>query len=264
MENELDTKDVMSILRESGVVNVDKQGGEPEKNEPEENGLPRLLIVSEETRQILINLYAPLLAMERNDFDDVNAYAASISSFLDSAHSEQYKNWSISDTGKRLKCYELDTKPTGEYGVRMQDEWMDGIKSWLLADDREVFPENTYDTFAWWEGLTDDEKLAISTLDLVVWSTFFDNYREENRPEYNYQTTDYVKIYCPCFGCTSNPRYDDEDDMTKPLPFELLKRISDYIVNRFMRDGKEQLLREIRGVNNFNRFIREKIEDRWL
>uniref|UniRef100_A0A7C4RAF8 Uncharacterized protein n=1 Tax=candidate division CPR3 bacterium TaxID=2268181 RepID=A0A7C4RAF8_UNCC3 len=216
------------------------------------------LMVSEDVEQTLINLYAPLMAIYYEQIDMVNEiYANNIANFMQDIHPEQYRAWPISDTGKRLKSYDFLGHEDSHFII--QDEWMEKIKNDLFNKERKNYPDLTNWDIDWWNSMTDDEKLAILTVDFVVWGGAFNDYREKNRPEYNYETTENLRTWFPCFGNPEGGR--DCGDRDRPLPLELLKTISDYVLRRWNEDkDKTIFIREIRGVGNFNVFIREKIE----
>ena len=165
----------------------------------EENLTYSKLVVSDDVEQVLIDLYAPLMAICYNRIDMVNEiYANNIAGFVQDIHPEQYRAWPISDTGKRLKSYDF-LGPEDSHCI-IQDKWMEKIKNDLFDKERKRYPDLVDWDIAWWDSITKDEKLAILTLDFAVWSSAFNDYRERSRPEYNYQTTEHVRTWFPCFG----------------------------------------------------------------
>ncbi len=231
------------------------------KDEEEKEREPsRTLVVSDKVNSISRSLYGVLMALESGGQEEnANQFAGNIDNFINNMQSDRFKSWGVSTSGKRLKCYEFDgpDDPKDKWDM---DEWLEKIKSDLCSAERIKYSEMIDSDVEWWNGLTEDEKLAVFTVDLEVWNTMFVEYKDKNRPEYNYQTTDYVKTWLPCFGNPDNPNYQPEN-LFRPLPIELVNAVCIYIVGRwFDEEDNTDLIREIRGVGNFNTFIREEME----
>jgi len=240
-----------------------------EEKEKASQDIPKEEIKEEKAEENLINpiikilgdLYVTLMRIERGEYYDVpqTDFIKLFNEQIQKSSESVANRWGTSDACLRYRLYEFDEKSTEEYGVRQAQEWFDEIINYVTGMRVTQAEELKKEDAEWWDGLSIEDKWFIFKLDCDIWMNVFKNYKECRETNYNCYTADYVKTHFPTFGYPDNPRYR-AGELGRPLPYPLLKRISEYIHKRFYEVDSVKLAREIRGVGNFNVFIREKIE----